>query len=80
MKLLYKFDTRVGTFYIGQSRDGRFHPIFDDESLGSYKHPWQAAEDLAGGHTFSVSGVDDTAVLGSPEHHTEWERIGSHGP
>ena len=50
MKLLYKFDTRVGTFYIGQSRDGRFHPIFDDESLGSYKH------------------------------HTEWERIGSHGP
>ena len=73
MKLLYKFETRVGTFYIGQSADGRFHPVYDGESLGSYAHPWQAAEDLAGGHTFSVSGVDDTSTLGIPEHHTEWE-------
>jgi len=76
LKLLYKFHTRVGTFYIGRSGDGRFHPIFDDDSLGSYVHPWQAAEDLAGGYTFSVSGVDDTSVLGIPDHHSEWERVG----
>jgi hypothetical protein len=75
MKLLYKFNTRVGTFYIGQSSDGRFHPVFDNESLGSYAEPWQAAEDLAGGHTFSVPGVEDTSVLEIPEHHSDWEKI-----
>lgn len=75
MKLLYKYKTRVGTFYIGQTPDGRFHPVFDDESLGSYAEAWQAAEDLAGGHTFSVTGVEDTSVLGIPEHYSEWEKI-----
>lgn len=77
MKLLYKFATKVGVFYIGQSPDGRFHPIYRDESLGSYAHPWQAAEDLAGGHTFSAPGLGDTANLGIPPHHSEWEAIGS---
>lgn len=75
MKLLYKFNTSVGLFYIGQSPDGRFHPIYENQSLGSYAQPWQAAEDLAGGHTFSVAGVEDTAVLGIPEHHSDWEQI-----
>ena len=37
MKLLYRFHTRIGTFYIGE-REGRFHPIYDDQSLGSYAH------------------------------------------
>ena len=75
MRLLYKFDTRVGTFYIGQSDDGRFHPLFQGDDLGSYAHPWQAAEELAGGHTCSVVGVDDTSVLGIPMHHLEWEQV-----
>lgn len=75
MKLLYKIETRAGTFYIGQSPDGRYHPIYDDESLGSYEHPWQAAEDLAGGHTFSAPGINDTADLGIPEHHADWDHI-----
>lgn len=75
MRLLYKYKTRVGTFYIGKSSDGRFHPIFDDESLGSYSQPWQAAEDLAGGHTFTPSCGVDTEELDIPEHHSEWEQI-----
>jgi hypothetical protein len=75
MKLLYKFETSVGVFYIGQSEDGRYHPIFDDESLGSYARPGQAAEDLAGGHTFSPRCDADTADLGIPEHHSEWTKI-----
>lgn len=75
MKLIYKFPTPVGTFFIGRSRDGRYHPIFDNVDLGSYEEPWQAAEDLAGGHTFSVPGVEDTASLGIPEHHADWEKL-----
>jgi hypothetical protein len=75
MKLLYKWDTRVGTFYIGQSADGRYHPIFGGDDLGSYEHPWQATEDLACGHKRSVVGIDDTSALGIPEHHSKWERL-----
>jgi len=65
MRLLYVFRTRVGPFHIGE-QDGRFHPMYDDESLGSYAHAWQAAEDLAGGHTFSIGSGTDTARLGIP--------------
>jgi hypothetical protein len=75
MKLLYKWDTRVGTFYIGQSADGRYHPIFGGDDLGSYLYPWQATEDLARGHKCSVVGIDDTSALGIPEHESEWERL-----
>jgi hypothetical protein len=80
MKKLYVYRTSVGSFYIGQSDDGHFHPIFDNEILGSYAHAWQAAEDLAGGHTsgldISSKGRVDTAKLGIPEDLSEWERIG----
>jgi hypothetical protein len=74
MRLLYVFNTRVGPFYIGQ-QDGRFHPIYDDESLGSYAHAWQAADDLAGGHTFSVGSGIDTARLGISANIGDWEKV-----
>ena len=74
MKLLYVFHTRIGAFYIGEE-NGRFHPIYDDESLGSYANAWQAAEDLAGGHTFSISCGTDTETLGIPEDLEEWEKV-----
>ncbi len=77
MKILLSWNTKVGTFYIGQSPDGRFHPIFDDESLGSYAHIWQATEDLANNVTFSVlhpntGNLIDTSILGIPEDPKEW--------
>ena len=74
MKYSYYWKTRIGTFYIAEM-DGRFHPVFDNESLGSYAQPWQAAEDVAGGHTFSISSGEDTAELGIPEDLTEWHRV-----
>jgi len=74
MKLLYVFRTRIGPFYIGE-QNGRFHPIYDDESLGSYENAWQAAEDLAGGHTSSISSGIDTATLSIPEELGEWEKV-----
>lgn len=78
MRLIYKWNTRVGTFYIGQSPDGRYHPIYDGESFGSYSQPWQASEDLAFNATFSVHHAEtgallDTSRLGIPEHTSEWE-------
>jgi hypothetical protein len=48
--------------------------MYDDEGLGSYATPDQAADDLAGGHTFSPS-CGDTAVLGIPESPAEWHWV-----
>lgn len=73
MRPLYYWNTRIGTFLIVEA-DGRYHPVLDGESLGSYAHAWQATEDLAGGHTFSLSSGADTASLGIPDHPSEWHR------
>ena len=79
MKKLYYCKTRVGTFYIAQSDDGRFHAMYEDESCGSYASAWQAADSLASNTTYTVSGPDgaalDTSKLGIPEGLSQWERI-----
>jgi len=79
MRLLMQYNTSVGIFYIGQSEDGRFHPIFDNEDLGSYAEAWQASEDLANNVTFSVLHPEtgellDTSTFGIPEDPVEWDR------
>lgn len=48
IRKLFMWDTRIGPFYIAEI-DGRFHPVYEDESLGSDARPEQAAEDLAEG-------------------------------
>lgn len=80
MKHILQYSTKVGIFYIDQSSDGRFHPVYDDESLGSYARIGQATEDLAMNATFSVldartGQVLDTSVLGIPEDPANWTRI-----
>lgn len=80
MKLILFFETKVGTFYIGRSADRRFHPVFNDEPLGSYEEISQAVEDLSGNHTFSVLHPEtgellDTSALGIPEDPGEWEEV-----
>ena len=74
MKKLYSYDTRIGRFYIAELNE-RFHPVFENESLGSYATPEQAIEDLANGHTFSISSGEDTAKLGIPVDLIEWEHF-----
>ena len=77
---MLRYKTKVGTFYIAQSFDGRFHPVFDDESLGSYVSIEQAVDDLVLNATFSVlhpatSNLLDTSELGLPEGPGEWECV-----
>jgi hypothetical protein len=73
MRNLFVWNTRIGPFYIAEL-GGRFHPVYDNERLGSYARPEQAAEDVAGGHTFSISSEIDTATLGIPEDLSKWQR------
>lgn len=76
--LLYKVNTRVGPFFIGRCEEGRFHPIYKDESYGSYWRAAQAAEDLAGGHTFSIPGIGRIEALGIPSDLDGWEQLRPH--
>lgn len=72
MKGYWTYPTRWGVFSIRQSRDGRWHPMFGDEDLGSYHHPAAALEDLAGGHTATPSNGMDTERAGLPDELGEW--------
>ncbi len=79
MKTLIEHHTKIGTFSIAQSEDGRFHPFFDEEDLGSYASIMQAVDDLVNNATFSVlhpktSELVDTSNLGIPEDPNDWER------
>jgi len=80
MRLLLKYHTNIGIFYIGQSLDERFHPIFNDEDLGSYAEAWQATEDLANDNIFSVLHPETGDLLDIleyeiPEDPSEWEKL-----
>jgi hypothetical protein len=68
------FETESGTFSIEQ-RDNRFHPIYDDESLGSYDSPQAALDDLVGGHTYGLSNGLDSSEVGLPDDLSEWTLI-----
>ncbi|SFB80245.1 hypothetical protein SAMN05660443_0220 [Marinospirillum celere] len=80
MRLIAQFETKAGMFYLGRSSDGRFHPIYNNQSLGSYINAYQAAEDLALNVTFSAlhestGELLDTSALGLPADPNDWERI-----
>jgi len=77
MERILGFRTSAGVFYIGEDQNGRFHPIYEDESLGSYSAIWQATEDLALNATFSVFHASsgellNTSKLGIPADPSEW--------
>ena len=74
MKYLYVCKTKIGEFFIVE-HNGRFFPIFREESLGSYATPEQALDDLVGGHTFSPSSNIDTTKLGIPRELSDWDRL-----
>lgn len=70
--LLIGHKTRKGPVFIGQSEDGRYHPMWQDESLGSYHSINAAVEDVAGGHVFTPSDGTDTGALGINSDASEW--------
>ena len=74
VKTLYVCRTRVGPFYIAKEAEGRYHVMFDGVSLGGYPSPERAADDVGGGHTFSVRGGHDTSTLGIPRDLSSWDR------
>lgn len=68
---MYSYPTKIGMFYITQL-NGRWQAMYEDENLRSYYSPRHAADDLSGGHTFSLSNGVDTSTLGIPGDISEW--------
>lgn len=80
VKLLLSYETEVGFFYIGQSSDGMYHPIFDGINYGSYPKIWQAIEDLAHDCVGSICHPEtgellDVTDYDLPLDYTEWEKV-----
>lgn len=71
MRGYWQYQTEVGTFRIIRRGD-RYHPVFEDEDLGSYHSVIAALDDLVGGHTFSPSNGIDTSECGLPDEISEW--------
>lgn len=72
IKLLWVHPTRKGPVFIGQTPDGRFHPIWKGESLGSYHSAIAAIDDVAGGHTFEPPDGTDLGELGISADPADW--------
>lgn len=71
----WRLRTRRGTFEIRQHPNGRWHVLFESESLGAYATPAMALDDLAGGHTFWPSAGFDPSELGIPDDLGDWEFV-----
>ena len=55
--------------------DGRWCVLYDNENLGSYHTPSAAADDVAGGHTFTPSNGADLGELGISADIADWQRV-----
>lgn len=70
----YFHDTRWGRISI-VARGGRWHAMYEDESLGSYHSPIAAHDDLIGNSCYSNSANLDTSRIGLPDELAEWQRL-----
>ena len=73
---MWSYKTCKGPFHIVE-RDGRYHLIFDDEDLGNYQSPGQAADDLSRGNCESPSKGFDPGKLGISDNLRDWGWIKS---
>lgn len=74
MRKLYVHKTAVGAFYIAE-QDGRFHPVFRNESLGSYATSQLAVDNLTSGHILHSFDDLNTATLEIPPTLRQWARL-----
>lgn len=79
MRILLSQPTTIGTFYLGQSSDRKYHPIFNDESLGSYSSVQDAVDSLLNNKVpvldNDTNKLVDTSTLDIPENYIEWDSV-----
>lgn len=70
----YRHNTHIGPVYILRNK-ARWNIVFDNQDLGSYHTPEAAAEDAAGGHTFTPSNGISLDRLNLSDDLGDWEKF-----
>jgi hypothetical protein len=70
----YRHSTRLGPVYILRNK-ARWDIVFNNEDLGSYHSPKAAADDAAGGHTFTPSNGISLDKLNLSYDIGDWEKF-----
>jgi len=78
MRILLSYPTEIGVFDLGQCTQKKYHPIFNDTSLGSFDTMQDAVDALVQNKTDQVINpetreVVDTSTLGILEDYTQWD-------
>lgn len=78
MRILISYPTEVGIFDIGQDENRKYHPIFNEDSLGVYSSIQEAVDNLVNNSTLAVFHPEtneqiDTSKLGIPQDYTQWD-------
>lgn len=78
MRVLISFPTKIGIFDIGQSEDRKYHPIFNEESLGSFDSVQDAVDILVKDLTLTVIDPEtrkevNTSSLEISDDYTQWD-------
>lgn len=78
MRILLSYPTDIGIFDIGQSENKKYHPIFNDTSLGEYSSVQEAVDALLSNSTSPVYHMEtkeliDTSTLGISKNYLEWD-------
>lgn len=74
IQLLLGYQTAKGPVFIGRTADGRFHPLWKEETLGSYPSIAAALDDVAGGHCKSPADGTDLDSLEISADIGRWEQ------
>ena len=75
--MVWSYNSKYGVVLIALHKSGLFHILFDEESLGSYRHPQLALDDAVKGCTYTPSNGIELDEFGLPDDLSEWEY---HGP
>ncbi len=71
MSSYYYYDTSAGSFLITEI-DGWWYVLLEDQDLGKYATPKEAAEDLVAGRAFPPDHCIVISELGIPRDIYEW--------
>lgn len=78
MRILISYPTNIGIFDIGQCKDRKYHPIFNDSSLGNFNSVQDAVDFLVKNPTLTVIDPESnkaikTIDLGISDDYTQWD-------
>lgn len=78
MRILISYPTNIGIFDIGQCENRKYHPIYNDTSLGEYDSVQDAVDALVENKTSPIYSMEtgdlvDSSNLGISQDYLEWD-------